>query len=212
MGLCWDRADNDGMNNVEANPAVRRKRSILSVRWVQLGIVPNALLIISWWSGVTLRGIAADWIVVSLSLILCAVSGAYAIWNWHHLRFSWLLPILQFPSSLILVMILVCIAIPVLLLPLGFFVAEQGGTRDIYSEASSDGSYTLTVRYTGVGAYTGGMGRFGIVKSSSATPFFEQEIYFQSSTDLRESDTAFFIWGDHAQILIPETGVVVRVD
>ncbi len=188
------------------------KKSIFDVLPIRIGIGLNALVLLGMILPFSLRGVWADVGIFVGAVVVAAFDLVYIVFKRKMLFHKWLLPLSHLPSYLIFLFLLVCIPIPGLLLGPLFALGETEATRDLFSRESPDRSFELTVRYIPVGAYTGGAGRYRIVKTWSWFPVVESSVYYDSNTDKRDTDTLFFTWISADSILIEETNERIAVD
>jgi hypothetical protein len=188
------------------------KKSIFDILPVRLGITLNVLVLLELILPYSLRGVWADVCIFVGAIIVAAFDLVYVVVKRKTLFHKWLLPLSQLPSYLVLLLLLVCIPIPGLLFGPLFAFGEIAATHDLFSSKSPDDSFELTVRYIPVGAYTGGAGRYRIVKTRWWLPVVETSVFYDSHTDKPDTDTLFLIWISADSILIEETNERIAVD
>ncbi len=188
------------------------KRSIFDVMPVRIGIALNVLILLGVILPFSIRGVWPDLCIFVGAIVVAAFNLVYVLIKGKMLFHKWLLPFSQLPSYLVLLLLLLCIPIPGLLLAPLFALGETIGTHDLFSRKSPDDSYELTVRYIPVGAYTGGAGRYRIVKTWWWLPVVETSVFYDSQTNKPDTDTLFFTWISADSILIEETNERVAVD
>jgi hypothetical protein len=190
---------------------MRDIKSIFDLRIVQCAIIVNLLLVLSWLTHYTFRGVWADRIFLLCGFLLVPISIIHIHRQPRWLRYNWMEFIVQIP---ILIKLVPMIVASVFIIPISLWAGIEFSAHDIQRLASEDGNCSLAVRYRCYSAaFSHGVGEYTIEKSTKWFPFLEHAIYYIPSTRLEPLNPAdtFIKWQGLDSILVVENDVVLKV-